>query len=172
MLRPSRLRGAHRLLHRRRQGRHSSTILVSARPLSCSFSWSSPPSLLDRDHVRVHDTGLVDAHPPKHAHLAFARVCCLYSARPRTQHSLGHLRVRFCKDGPSRKVWLSSLGDSGLGPEIWSRRRARDLALLYFSCPFRPSQGGYSEPTAYGDNELDGKFRILRSSRLHARQSS
>ena len=74
LLRPARLRGPHRILHRRRQGRHPSAIMVPARSLPCHGQRSSRASFLDRNHVRVHDACTMDAHLPQHAHLPFARI--------------------------------------------------------------------------------------------------
>ena len=68
------------------------------------------PAVVDRHDVRVPDAGAVDAELSEHADHAGTGGSCEDSEEPRAKHAVGHLGVRFCKDGCGWAVWVPGMG--------------------------------------------------------------
>ena len=133
VLRPARVGGAARELHRHRQGRRADRTLVPARPPAHQRGGCLHAGLVERLDVRVPDAaaGACRAIPRRCSTSPAARGARADRVRAAARRAVGHLGVGLQRRGPARQLPVQGVRRARPGPQARARRRPGGRALRH-----------------------------------------
>ena len=169
-LRPPRLGGAARELHRHREGRRPREALVPPRPRGDERARQPDAPVVERDAVRVPHAAARHAELPGHAARRGLPDGGAAPARLRggARRAVGDLGVRLRRRRSPRQLPVQGVRRPRARPEARPRRRAGGRAVRDRARRARrPHRGGGEPPPPRGGGPAR-RVRLLRRDRLHA----
>ncbi len=169
-LRPARLGGAPRQLHRDRQGRPPREALVPPGPRRHERAREPGAPVVERDAVRVPHAAARDAQLPGHAARRELPDGGAPAAglRRRARRAVGDLGVRLRPRRSPRQLPVQGVRRPRARHEAGPRRRAGGRALRDRARRARPPHRGGDEPPPPRAGGPPRRVRLLRRHRLHA----
>ena len=171
-VRPARLGGPARELHRDRQGGRAAGALVPAGPALHQRRRRARAPVVERHDVRVPDAAAADAQLSGDAARPVLRAgpAAPDAVRGEPGRAVGHLRVGLRGRRSARSLPVQGLRRPGAGAEARARRRAGDRPLRRGARRARRAVPRGAQPAAARRPGAARAPRLLRGRRLHAPQ--